>query len=243
MTNLKDYLGTLVASVNQARVLADIESANIAEQYAQHHLLKHFSIPRMKMQNVEFTIPVAINDMETSEAIDYQPIDNKTFVSKVYDELTNVYQVKSFDRTSSMKIRKILYKEADELETRLKAGEAIESALQLFSDKISDQTIQIKGDTTNVKERKKENVKKAGDTPISRDILSQKIIKRMQAEVKPKQTQRAIENANVIVEASKLREQKTENMVFIKMTVLEEGMEWHTINHENGETTSKLLPE
>ena len=243
MTNLKDYLGTLVASVNQARVLADIESANIAEQYAQHNLLKHFSIPRMKMQNVEFTIPVAINDMETSAPKEYQPIDNKTFVSKVYDELTNVYQVKSFDRTSSMKIRRILYKEADELETRLKAGESVESALQLFSDKISDQTIEIKGDTSDVTKKTKENVKGADNTPISRDILSQKIIKRMQIEVKPKETQRAIENANVIVEASKLKEQKTENMVFIKMTVVEEGMEWHTINHENGETTSKLLPE
>ena len=144
MANLQDYLGTLVASVNQARVLADIESANIAEQYAQHRLLKHFSIPRMKMQNVEFTIPIAIEEVETSEPIDYQPIDNKAFVSQAYDELTNVYQVRSFDRASSLRIRKALYFEADELEKRLKSGDNIQAALQTFSDKIAAQALEIK---------------------------------------------------------------------------------------------------
>ena len=149
MANLQDYLGTLVTSVNQARVLADIESANIAEQYAQHRLLKHFSIPRMKMQNVEFTIPVAIQNVETSEPRDYQPIDNKTFVSQAYDELTNVYQVKSFDRVSSIRLRKALYLHADELEKSLKAGENVDKALQQFSDKIATEAFEIKAPTVS----------------------------------------------------------------------------------------------
>jgi len=251
MANLQDYLGTLVASVNQARVLADIESASIAEQYAQHHLLKHFSIPRMKMQNVEFTIPIAIEDVQTTEPRDYQPIDNKTFVSQAYDELTNAYQVKSFDRTSSLQIRKILYQQADELETRLKSGENIDSALRDFSDKIALEALQIKtpnqatslatetaADATKLKNGNAERA-----VQLTKDVLSEKMIARLKSQVQPKQMQRNIENANVIVEASRLKEQKTENMVFIKMTVLEESMEWHTIENENGESRSKLLPE
>jgi hypothetical protein len=254
MANLQDYLGTLVASVNQARVLADIESANIAEQYAQHRLLKHFSIPRMKMQNVEFTIPIAIENVETSEPIDYQPIDNRTFVSRAYDELINIYQVKSFDRASSLHIRKMLYKEADLLETRLKAGENTQVALQEFSNKIADQAINIKvpivptvstsatkPNAVSEKSEKSEASKEM--TTITKEVMSQKIAARLQSEIKPKEMQRNIENANVIVEASRLREQKTENMVFIKMTVLEESMEWHTIENENGESISRLSPE
>jgi len=241
MANLKDYLGTLVTSVNQARVLADIESANIAEQYAQHNLLKHFSIPRMRMQNVEFTIPVAIENMETSTPVDYQPIDNKTFVSKVYDELTNVYQVKSFDRASSLKIRQLLFKETNELEKRLKSGENTESVLHLFSDKIADQVLKIKNVSDVVKDKKTNE--STNERFLSKDSMIEKIIHRAQSEIKPQKAQSVIENANVIVEADKLKEQKTENMVFIKMTVLEEGMEWHTIENENGEKTSKLLPE
>lgn len=246
MANLKDYLGTLVASVNQARVLADVESANIAEQYAQHHLLKHFSIPRMKMQNVEFTIPVAIQDVETSEPKDYQPIDNKAFVSKAYDELTNVYQIKSFDRASSLRIRKALYKEADELEMRLKAGEPIENALQEFSLKVADVAIEVKGKNNETASKNVSDAAKdaqARPVEVSRDLIKEKMLHRLQSEIKPKEIQRTIENANVIVEASQLKEQKTENMVFIKMTVMEEGMEWHTIEREDGQKTSKLLPE
>lgn len=257
MANLQDYLGTLVASVNQARVLADVESANIAEQYAQHRLLKHFSIPRMKMQNVEFTIPIAIEDIQTSEPRDYQPIDNKTFVSQAYDELTNVYQVRSFDRTSSLQIRKILYQQADELEQRLKSGESVDIALKKFSDKIASEALQIKppnvSTSTSVatgaasvksKETKKEKTTNTEKSiQLTKDVIVEKMLMRLTPEVKPKEIQRSIENANVIVEASRLREQKTENMVFIKMTVLEEGMEWHTIENEDGTSNSKLLPE
>lgn len=248
MANLQDYLGTLVASVNQARVLADIESANIAEQYAQHRLLKHFSIPRMKMQNVEFTIPIAIEEVETSEPVDYQPIDNKTFVSQAYDELINVYQLRSFDRTSSIQIRKELFKEADELERRLKSGTNIDIALKDFSDKIASKALEIK--TPNVVRKpasgaiaSKEVDSAEQTTTLTRDEVSRKITSRLQPAIQPREMQRNIENANVIVEASRLREQKSENMVFIKMTVLEEGMEWHTIENEDGTSNSKLLPE
>jgi hypothetical protein len=249
MANLQDYLGTLVASVNQARVLADIESANIAEQYAQHNLLKHFSIPRMKMQNVEFTIPIAIENVETSEPKDYQPIDNKTFVSQAYDELINVYQVRSFDRTSSVQIRRELFKEADELERRLKSGVKVDIALKDFSDKIAEKALAIKTPTIVTKPLSGANItskeadRAEASMTLTRDEVSRKIISRMQPSIQPKEMQRNIENANVIVEASRLKEQKSENMVFIKMTVMEEGMEWHTIEGENGESRSKLLPE
>ena len=248
MANLQDYLGTLVASVNQARVLADIESASIAEQYAQHHLLKHFSIPRMKMQNVEFTIPVAIEEVETSEPTDYQPIDNKTFVSQAYNELINVYQVQSFDRTSSVQIRKELFKEADELERRLKSGVNIDIALKDFSDKVAMKALEIKTPTVVKKPISGAIASKDADsaeqsTTLTREEVSRKIISRMQPSIQPREMQRNIENANVIVEANRLKEQKTENMVFIKMTVMEESMEWHTIENEDGESRSKLLPE
>jgi hypothetical protein len=47
----------------------------------------------------------------------------------------------------------------------------------------------------------------------------------------------------VIVEAHKLREQKPENMIYIKLKISEEGMEWNKAENQEGKIESKLLPE
>ncbi|MFX6808023.1 hypothetical protein ABTH26_20155, partial [Acinetobacter baumannii] len=41
------------------RKMADIQTLEIAKEYAQDDLLKHFSVPRMKVGTVELTVPFA----------------------------------------------------------------------------------------------------------------------------------------------------------------------------------------
>jgi hypothetical protein len=48
---------------------------------------------------------------------------------------------------------------------------------------------------------------------------------------------------SVVVEAAKLAEHKPESLIYIKMNVTEEGMEWSRMQNSQGEVVSKLLPE
>jgi len=41
-------------------MMADFESARIAQDYAQDELLKTFSVPRFRLPDVELTVPVAV---------------------------------------------------------------------------------------------------------------------------------------------------------------------------------------
>ena len=48
---------------------------------------------------------------------------------------------------------------------------------------------------------------------------------------------------NSSAEANKLRELKSENLIFIKLKISENGMEWSRSENAKGEIESKLLPE
>ncbi len=64
MPYLGDYLGLLLSEIAIARSQVDLESIRIAETYASHDLLKHFSIPHFKLPNVTLDIPFVVQEME-----------------------------------------------------------------------------------------------------------------------------------------------------------------------------------
>ena len=57
MITLKDYIGTIVSSVNNARGMADEASAKLAKQYAEDDILQFYTVPRMRMQDIDLEIP------------------------------------------------------------------------------------------------------------------------------------------------------------------------------------------
>ena len=60
MVSLGDYLGHLLAEVTRARAQADVETVRVAELYSNHELLKHFPVPRIRVRDIDFDIPVLI---------------------------------------------------------------------------------------------------------------------------------------------------------------------------------------
>lgn len=244
MPTLKDYLGSLVKDLNYARVIADVESANIAKMYAEHDLLKHFSIPRMKIQDTEFTIPVAIDELEKSVETDYQPIDNKHFYTKTYAEIKNVFKVSSFNRDISTALRKAIFAQIDTLEKSVKSGADIRTSLNDFSESISDISIKaIKSDkqARAVFERALK-FQDINDDQI-REKLVENLAKYLQPEIKPREMTGKIENAKVTVESDKLKDKKPDTLLYIKLKITEESMEWQTIEDAEGNIISKLMVE
>jgi len=244
MPTLKDYLGSLVKDLNYARVIADVESANIAKMYAENDLLKHFSIPRMKINDTELTIPISIDELEMSVEKDYQPIDNTSFYARTYAEIKNVFKVSSFSREISTALRKSIYVQIDSLEKSIKSGADINTSLDGFSETVSDMAIETiisdkKGRVVFNETLKNNNV----DDEQIKDALVMNLAKQLKAEIKPRAVAGKIESAKVTVESDQLREKKPETLLYIKMKITEESMEWQTMEDADGNVVSKLMVE
>ena len=244
MPTLKDYLGSLVRDLNHARAIADVESVNIAKMYAENDLLKHFSIPRMKIQDTELTIPVAIDELESSVEKDYQPIDNKSFYARTYTEIKNVFQVTSFSRAISTSLRKEIYSHIVALEKSIKSGATIKTSLDGFSETVSDVALEMiikdkKGRTAFDETLSARNI----DDDQVKEILVANLTKYLQAEIKPRQVTGKIENALVTVDTDKLKDKKPESLLYIKMRITEESMEWQTMEDADGNIVTKLMVE
>lgn len=73
MPTLNDSLGGLVASATEARAM------QVAEQYAQHELLRHFPVPRMRIGDIVPTIPVAVEGLSERKDDQLAPNGNAEF--------------------------------------------------------------------------------------------------------------------------------------------------------------------
>lgn len=78
---------------------------------------------------------------------------------------------------------------------------------------------------------------------INTETLAKNLEQRLSKEIRITSQKQSIGDLNVIVEAHKLREQKPESIIYIKLKISEDGMEWIRTENTEGEIESKLLPE
>lgn len=251
MAKLKDYLGSLVKDLNEARYAADVESARIAQLYANDPILKHFSVPRMKILDTELTIPIAVESLEHSIDTQYDPVDNNKLFKTVYDEVKNVIETKSFNASISRDLRKSIYRHIDTLEKEVKGGEDTVKSIEKFAKRVVEESIsKIKKDTKeSVKLTKRikkldigSNDEKTKEEHL-KNLLGANMKEHLVQVVKPPRTIEKLENAHITAESAKLKEYSPQNIVYIKMKVTEESMEWQTIVDEDGKVVPKLIPE
>lgn len=234
MPNLNEYLGSIISSITNARVMADIQSVKVAEEYAKHDLLKHFAIPRMRVGDVELTIPVALDAMTEKTETQYQPIDNNKFNSLVYRELTNSIGRTSLPAKASQTLRSALVKYTHQLEQNLRITQDM-SALTEFSHTAVKDLVQL-ADEHQLMSR--ESLPK-----LDTEQIAKRLSKVAEQEIKVLSQRSVIENLNVIAESHKLREEKPENIIYIKLKITEDGMEWQQMQDSKGEVSRRLLPE
>lgn len=60
MITVAQYLSFIFSEITRARVIADTESVRIAGEYAKDPVMKHFSVPRFKIPELELNIPMVI---------------------------------------------------------------------------------------------------------------------------------------------------------------------------------------
>lgn len=226
MAKLSEFLGELVSSISNARVQSDIQSVKIAEEYAKNKLLQHFAVPRMRVDKVELNIPIAIDKLLEKKEPVLEPIDNRSFSSTAYSTILGVFQVRSLPGDISKSLRTSIAENIKLLEAELSVNN-VEKALRKFSETTASEAIKLSGRdreealfnnlTEGLNDSLRNEIKVRSDNPV--DLL------------------------HVVVEADKLREMKPENIMMIKMTVSEQGMEWVKMKDANEKIVTKLMPE
>lgn len=239
MTILKDYLGSLVGEISQARAMADVESAKIAQLYAANDLLKHFSVPRFRAQNIELTIPIALQQINKNEVItkNYQPIDNAKFNVIVYQTIKDTLKVASLEKNISQKVTKIIADNTAFLERDIKAKEDIDTKLKQYVQNIAKMSLKLIMSSKQLEKIKEIDFEKVAQK------LNENLYVNLLPHIEKPAPKQEIGNLEIIAEAYKLKELPQNSLIQIKMTLTEEGMEWQTMENENGEIVSKLLPE
>jgi hypothetical protein len=230
MTKLNEYLGSIVSSITNARVMSDVQSVKVAEEYAKHHLLKHFSVPRMRIEDIELTIPVALDMVNERVERVFEPIDNRKFNSLVYREVLEGAGATRLKADMSNKLRAQIAKLTEELEQSLRMSKDLSYLKKYCEDIIKLQETFLFSDS-DVKRK------------ISRSDAAMKLEKTLSAEVKVAQERIVLGDFDVIVESGKLRELKPEHIMHIKLKIREDGMEWDRYENSEGGVESKLIPE
>ena len=234
MVKLKDYIGSIVASIAEARVMSDVQTVEVAEQYARHELLKHFSVPRMRIEDVELTIPVALAAANPKETMAYSPIDNRAFNALTYRELVNSIGRDSLPREVSLEMQKYLSTRTNELEKKIRVSGTTDVVDKYCMD-VVDRLLKL-AKHHNLIEAKLQK-------KINPEEIQQKLAQRLKGEVQFREVKKCLEDLNVIAESHLLREEKPENLIYIKVKISEEGMEWSRAENREGGVDSKLLPE
>lgn len=231
MPTLNEYIGSLVSSITNARVMSDIQTVTVAEEYAKHHLLQHFSIPRLRIDDIEMTIPIALDDTEQKTVTRYEPLNRDKFTDLALQAMQTSAGVPKFSAGLFRQIQSEVNKLVRILDQSIQLLNNLAPFRQFTNDIIF---YFIEKYTASGKYIRKK---------VDPELMIAALEKALTPEIKAVTQHKTLDNLNVIVEAHKLREQKPENLIYIKLKIKEDGMEWNRTENNKGEIERKLLPE
>lgn len=94
---LADYVGFIFSEITRARDHADKVSKDLAIAYSKDEVLKHFSVPRFKIPEMELTIPVLISSAKFSTTMSFnmQEEEFKKYVAGKVNSAIQTLLIKS----------------------------------------------------------------------------------------------------------------------------------------------------
>jgi len=228
MTDLDEFLGAILAGVSHARRIADEESTAIAEYYKDNPLLSGMAVPRVRIPEFTIDIPLLIEDQEQKQPPRFKP---RAAVAREVTRVAKEAIKEKGVKISAASMKKFETRISHELEglTRTSPGRPIPAREQFV--KISE--LAFIDTLRNEKIDMPDNVK--------REILSS--LRRAARENlldKPGEPPRL--KINVLTAEIKDKAAPVQ-VARIKLTVREEGLEWTTIENEDGSSESRLTPE
>lgn len=99
MIELSDFLGSLLSQISDARKQADEASIELAELYAQNDFLRILPVPRVRMPEIEITMPVCIKKAKQEKQYSkIRELDTRQIVFHTYKILNNELQKMRLDK-------------------------------------------------------------------------------------------------------------------------------------------------
>jgi hypothetical protein len=226
VAGLDEVIGALLASVARARRIADEESAVIAEYYRSNPLLEGMSVPRVRLPDLTFELPVLIEAHEPGQPGKPQsPTEIAKKVKQHLDALSGREGVRlprgfatSFQRELKDSLSEVAVEGAA---ARAAYAKAVETAF-----------LRVAG-----------HERFAGELPARfrrdaalavRDFADQIALKEPGS----------LPRFQVSVITSQIKD-KTDpaNVARLRIAVREEGLEWSISEREDGTISKKLIPE
>lgn len=256
MITLKDYIGKIYKEITNAKVQSDIETLAIAEEYVNNPMLKHFSVPNIRIKNVELNIPVAV-DSTQSTSRDYTEREIKDVYEQAFEKVYLSFYPFKTAFVESVKPQLLVKTEALVTATASDLQAAKTEVSQPTSE--STATVSTRDDSEAVKTASlaestqnnysvavnKAAVKYADESYpfVSSEIQQAEYFAKIVPEIESNLQARPyeIESLPVIVETQRLKEiNDPASMINIKVNIVDDAMEWTTDVDADGNATQVL---
>ncbi len=227
MTDLGHVLGTLLASLAKARHIADLQTAEIAEEYRENPLLEGLSVPRIRVPELRIELPLLIEgEAEGSPGRLHDPeyIARKA-VSAIHEELN------ADDLRLQTNIRQQLLKELSAGLTRKAKPHATvtKETVARQAEHIARQVLL----STPLAEQLSEETLRAILAAVRRRIHET-------AEIAPPQSP----GIKVNTISNEIKDHASPAVVArLTLAMREEGLEWEITRSDDGTTRRRLGPE
>ena len=225
MADFGELIGSLMAGIIRARRMADEQTAVLAEYYKTNPLLESLSVPRIRIPELTIDMPFIIEDHAEGEDGE---IEAPTKIAEALDA-----HLKSTLSKYNIKLSPVFHKAfvrelKGQLELAKRSGEPVlrETVVRGVQEAFADSLVKTK---ITLPPPEKEILAKA-----LRDKVSTISI------VKPPVGSSIV--ANIRTADVKERASST-NVVRLKITLKEEGLEWAVQASESGGVTRTLQPE
>ena len=226
MPLLGDYISSLVSSVTEARAKADIQSANVARLYLKDDLLRNFTVPHMKIEEITMDVPIAIDYASGDTVINYYlDVDSATeAVIKIFLKLSS--QNNSSQTVNLDAIRTIIKEKVQLLKNDVERVQNLDT-LRSKATEIADESY-----NSYFRERLFDK-REFGPTLISA----------IESTLRTEFITTELDAVGILADASRLKEQSPQSIINIKIKMVEESMTWAIGEGDNKEVKAKLIPE
>lgn len=225
MADLGDLLGSLMSGLIRARRVADEQTAALAEYYKTQPLLEGLSVPRIRIPELTIDMPFII---EGSSEGDMGSMANPADIaSEVQSQLKSTIAGRDI-KTSQEFNKEFLSQVKNNLESLKKSGNPIMK--ETIARSVHDAFI-------NAATKTKTNFSEADKIEITKELRSK--VSNV-GFIKEPRTPGIIAN----IKTADVKEKASDsNVVRLKITMKEEGLEWAVQTNDNGGIVKTLQPE
>ncbi|MDR1345690.1 MAG: hypothetical protein LBK03_03185 [Bacteroidales bacterium] len=229
MPVLKDFVASLVSSITDARVSADMESAKVAQTYLDNKILRQFAVPRMRIGDIVMNVPVAIDFTAGKTAINYR-VNLDIAAETVFSAVCFGYNLKVTEVENDRYVSDVLHHDIY----------GIVSAFQ--HDVESYHSL----DSLYTRSREIANTSQYTLMAVFPDVAKippATVIPSIETTLRNEFLLTSIDKIDVLVEASQLKAQLPQTILNLNIKLVEDGMIWAISENEQGSIETKLIPE